>query len=136
VITAQLVEATTGFHRWAERYDRSPGHLGVQEEIARKDCDRTGRALDGRERPAWGASTRQPEAYDYYLRGLDYVNRLTPEANAQRGRCLSALSAWTQRFAAAYGGPEWELLDGWTWRWCGPRTRSRRLELPNGLQPR
>ena len=35
-ITAQLVDATTGVHQWAERYDRDAGEIfAVQDEIAR-----------------------------------------------------------------------------------------------------
>ena len=36
-ITAQLVGAARGYHRWAERYDRDlQDIIGVQEEIGRK----------------------------------------------------------------------------------------------------
>lgn len=35
-ITAQLVDATTGGHLWAERYEREPGHIfAVQDDITR-----------------------------------------------------------------------------------------------------
>ena len=35
-ITAQLIDATTGVHQWAERYDRDAGEIfAVQDEIAR-----------------------------------------------------------------------------------------------------
>jgi hypothetical protein len=35
-ITAQLVDATTGGHHWAERYDRELGDIfAVQDEITR-----------------------------------------------------------------------------------------------------
>ena len=36
-ITAQLVDATTGYHLWAQRYDRDLQDIfAVQEEIARR----------------------------------------------------------------------------------------------------
>ena len=35
-ITAQLIDAATGVHQWAERYDRDAGEIfAVQDEIAR-----------------------------------------------------------------------------------------------------
>ena len=36
-ITAQLIDATTGAHRWAERYDRKlEDAFAVQDEVARR----------------------------------------------------------------------------------------------------
>jgi adenylate cyclase len=72
-INAQLIDAVTGIHRWAERYDRELSDVfAVQEEVActivtilaayvtRAETDRT--LLKP---PAtW-------EAYDYYLRGAE-----------------------------------------------------------------
>jgi adenylate cyclase len=72
-IAAQLIDATTGAHRWAERYDRELyDAFAVQEEVARSivallavhvNRAETERALL-KPPAAW-------EAYDYYLRGAE-----------------------------------------------------------------
>jgi TolB-like protein/Tfp pilus assembly protein PilF len=76
-ITAQLVDAATGNHIWAERYDRDLQDIfAVQEELAQAIAA----TLEGRI-AASGAdfAGRKPaqhwDAYDYFLRGRECVNR-------------------------------------------------------------
>ncbi len=81
-VNAQLVDASSGFHVWAEKYDRPLKELfAVQDEIAAKIAAALRLAL----RPAEaGARSATPapdrEAYDQYLRGMFFVNQeLWPE---------------------------------------------------------
>jgi TolB-like protein len=73
-ITAQLIEAASGAHLWAERYDRSLDDVfAVQDEVARMIVS----ALVGRiEDVGLMRTTRAPTdslgAYDCLLRGLAY----------------------------------------------------------------
>lgn len=70
-VTVQMVEADTGNHIWAERYDRELGDIfAVQDELARAIVS----VLPTRLQNAVVASAyRKPtpnlNAYDYYLRG-------------------------------------------------------------------
>jgi len=76
-ITAQLIDAVSDTHLWAELYDRElSGVFGIQSEIA----DRIAAALARRLAPADRASiavggTSDPAAYDLLLRGREYLNR-------------------------------------------------------------
>jgi TolB-like protein/class 3 adenylate cyclase len=88
-ITAQLIEAATGNHVWAERYDRAIGDLfAVQDELTRTIVATLAGQLEE-------ASTRQakrklPEtmaAYELLLRGLEHFHRHTPE-DEQQARAL------------------------------------------------
>jgi adenylate cyclase len=81
-INAQLIDAATGHHVWAERYDRNLQDIfAVQEELARAIAA----TLEGRI-AASGAdlAARKPTqhwgAYDYVLRGRECVNRYDPTA--------------------------------------------------------
>jgi adenylate cyclase len=66
-VTAQLIDAETDAHLWAERFDRDTGDLfALQDEVTRRIADALGAELIGREasRP-----TDHPDALDYILRG-------------------------------------------------------------------
>jgi adenylate cyclase len=74
-ITGQLIDATTGAHRWAERYDRKLEDVfAVQDEVARNivailaaHVNKTETERTLLKPPAtW-------QAYDYYMRGADVV---------------------------------------------------------------
>src|SRR5215471_1145977 len=84
-ITAQLIDAPTGHHLWAERYDRPLQDLfALQDEIVQKIVTTLRLQLTLWER-GWivRKHTDNLEAYDAFLRGMESVGRLTPEANAQ-----------------------------------------------------
>jgi adenylate cyclase len=84
-ITAQLVDATTGRHLWAERYDRDLKDIfALQDEVAQKIVAALEVKLteDEHERLV-RKYTDNMEAYHYYLRGAEYFYRFTKEANVQ-----------------------------------------------------
>jgi adenylate cyclase len=72
-VTAQLIDAATGAHRWAERYDREmTDDFTVQDELARNIV--TILASHVNEAETERTRLKPPaiwEAYDYYLRGAE-----------------------------------------------------------------
>ena len=83
-ISAQLIDAGADHHLWSESYDRELVDVfAVQEEIARE----VGRALEvtlgGRSGVATKRGTRDPEAYELYLRGRYHWERRTKEGHEQ-----------------------------------------------------
>jgi adenylate cyclase len=72
-INAQLIDAVTGAHRWAERYDREIGDVfAVQDEVARSIV--TILAAHVNKAEAERTLLKPPatwEAYDYYMRGAE-----------------------------------------------------------------
>jgi TolB-like protein/DNA-binding winged helix-turn-helix (wHTH) protein len=85
-ITAQLIDATTGYHLWSERYDRPLQNLFIlQDEIVQKIVTTLGLQLRLQEQ-GWVVRkhTDSLEAYDYFLRGMESWYRFTKEANAQQ----------------------------------------------------
>lgn len=75
-VTAQLVEAETGFHVWAQNFDRVDGDLlALQDDLAAA----IGRALDAR----IGAArfrTDDPEAFRLNMQARALAGRVAPEA--------------------------------------------------------
>jgi serine/threonine-protein kinase len=78
-ITTQLVQVSDGFQLWTETYDRQMEDIfAVQDEIAQSIAG----ALQVTLAPQATASaevggTNSPEAYDFYLQGNGYLERLT-----------------------------------------------------------
>ena len=68
-ITAQLIDATSGAHIWADRYDRDPGDIfAVQDEITA--------SVAGIIEPALAQAEQQR-----VQRGLWHFNKYSPEEN-------------------------------------------------------
>ncbi len=84
-INAQLVDATTGGHVWAERYDGSLADIfSLQDQVTAKIVNAlsiklTPRELENLKTP----ETSNTAAHDVYLQGLSFYLRNTPEDNAK-----------------------------------------------------
>src|SRR5213592_2398740 len=78
-INAQLVDATTGGHLWAERYDRELQDIfALQDEVTQKIVLALKVMLTPEEQVRFRqAPTESLEAYDYFLRGVEYYSRFT-----------------------------------------------------------
>ena len=80
-ITAQLIDATTGGHLWAERFDRELTDIfAVQDEVAAKIVSALSLNLaPGDLKRIASARTDNLEAYDCYLRGRALWQRSAKE---------------------------------------------------------
>ncbi len=76
-ITAQLVEASKKHSVWAERYDRQLEDVfAIQEEIARSIAQALRITLTPQEEKTIARKpTENPQAYDFYLRGRNYLRQ-------------------------------------------------------------
>ena len=76
-ITAQLVEASTRHSVWAERYDRQLEDVfAIQEEIARSIAQALRITMTPQEEKTIAIRpTEDAQAYDFYLRGRNYLRR-------------------------------------------------------------
>ncbi|MFB9983321.1 adenylate/guanylate cyclase domain-containing protein [Mesorhizobium kowhaii] len=102
-ITAQLIEAATGNHVWAERYDRDLEDLfAVQDEVT----ERIAWALVGKVGAAEIVRTRQTQtslsAYDAFLRGIDAMHRFTEKDTVAGVEFLKLALGWEPDSARAH----------------------------------
>ena len=76
-ITAQLIDADTDAHLWADTYDRPREDLfAIQSEVASEIAGALRAELTPEERKEIArAPTRDMEAHEYYLRGNDALHR-------------------------------------------------------------
>ena len=74
-INVQLIKAATDEHVWAESYDRELQNIfGVEGEVAGAIADQLKAKLSGSEmRELDARPTKNPDAYDAYLRGLAFA---------------------------------------------------------------
>lgn len=131
-ITAQLVDAETGYHLWTERYDRDLKDIfDLQDEVTQKivaalKVKLTRRELELLERKY----TDNPEAYDCYLRGWECCLCFTKEANAEARRIYERAIALDPEYASAYVGLAWTYLNEWSFGWTeDPRHLEQAFEL-------
>jgi adenylate cyclase len=83
-VTAQLVDALTGEHVWANRFDEEFDNVvALQEDVADKIYESvagfTGEIRRSEVEAAWRKSAPSLEEYDYYLRGHALYFRFTKE---------------------------------------------------------
>jgi adenylate cyclase len=80
-INAQLIDAVTGGHLWAERYDGAVTDVfGLQDQVARRIVTALAVRLTGEEQSREARTeTQSPQAYDAFLRGWAYYRRSTPD---------------------------------------------------------
>lgn len=111
-VTAQLIEAKTDRHLWADNYERDLRDvLALQDEVARDIADEIRVKLTPNERTRLTAArTIDPEAHDAYLRGRLFWSKYTEEGMTKAKDYFEQAIAKDPEYAAAYSG----LSDSYT----------------------
>lgn len=103
-ITAQLIDATTGGHLWAERFDRDLTNIfAVQDDVTQQIVDALALNLtEGDQQRLATEQTDNLEAYDCFLHGREQLWRFTKAENIQGGELLQRAIELDPKFAPAY----------------------------------
>lgn len=103
-ITAELVEVASGARLWSNSYDRAAGDaLGAQNAIAAAIVDDGVRLrLDGEDRRQLRSPTKDPAAYELYLRAIHFWADETEAAYLDSRGLLRQALARDPGFALAY----------------------------------
>jgi TolB-like protein/predicted Ser/Thr protein kinase len=100
-VTAQLIDAADGAHRWSQRYDREMSDIfAVQDDIAAAIAG----ALKLQLAPAFERRMPSLPAYEAYLRYRSYQWQFTPEAARRSRECLEQALTLDPEFALPYVG--------------------------------
>lgn len=106
-VTAQLIEAESGFHVWSETYDREAEDVfEIQSDIARKVAEALEIVLSSdSETQLARQSTTSLEAYEYYLQGRSYLRSPEAESTLESAEALFEKAATLDvAYAEAYAG--------------------------------
>jgi TolB-like protein len=123
-IAAQLIDALTGNHVWAERYDRNLKDIfAVQDEITKKIITAMQVKLtEGEQAQAHAMGTKNLEAYLKYLQARELSNRLNPESNALAKQLAEEAIALDPMYAWAYSVlAHTHIADSWLGTSKSPR---------------
>jgi TolB-like protein/tetratricopeptide (TPR) repeat protein len=131
-VTAQLIDAQTGFHLWSETYDRELKDIfAIQDEIARAiGAELKVRVLRQGDGTGAVSGTKNVGAYDLYLRGL------TLWQTREEDQLFAAIDAFERAikadpgFAEAWGGLAitYAVLPAYTNRLMPAETAARSLD--------
>ncbi len=105
-VNAQLVDAATGQHLWAENYDRDLDDLfAIEDEITEIIVATLAGQIEQRElRRAAKKTNDEQGAYDCVLRGRQCLNRYTKDSEFEACRHFERALELDPKFASAYTG--------------------------------
>jgi TolB-like protein/class 3 adenylate cyclase len=118
-ITAQLIDASTGVHLWAERFDGGLEDIfDLQDQVTARVVGEIAPKLELAEiERAKRKPTESLDAYNYFLRGMSNVHQWTKAANDEALRLFYKAMELDPEYAAAYGMAAWcyiwRKLNGW-----------------------
>jgi len=134
-ITAQLIDARSDTHLWADTYERDVRDiLALQDEVAQRIATQVGINLSPSEQTRM-ASTRivNSEAYEAYLKGNFYWNRSNCEGSKKALQFFQQAVANDPNFAPAYLGlaEAYFTLGDWG---CWPQQEAFAKSKPAALR--
>jgi TolB-like protein len=132
-ITGQLIDATTGAHVWAERFESALDDIfELQDQVTEAVVGAIAPQLERAEiERAKRKPTESLDAYDYYLRGMAHLHLGSRESiDAALGQFNQALMR-DSHFASAYAMAAWcyfwRKANGWMTDRAGETAEGARL---------
>jgi adenylate cyclase len=112
-VSVQLIDAESGSHLWAERYDRDLANIfAVQDEITASVILAIGPAIVGAEQQrAVRKSSESLGAWDAYMRGLWHLARLDPAENDKARQLFERAIQLDPNLSQAFQGLVYSYID-------------------------
>ena len=104
-VTAQLIDAHSGLHLWAERYDRDLTDVfAVQDEITNSVVKALQvELLEGEQARVWHHSTHNVEAWGFLTRGIiSFQNNITEDTTETARKLIEQALELDPAYAAAW----------------------------------
>jgi len=125
-ITAQLIDANTGHHRWAERYDRELNDIfAVQDEIAKNVTVAVQVELTaGEQARLWAGGTDNLEAWECVVRGDELMSHHGRGDNEEARRLAEHALSLDHDYANAWVLAGFTHFEDALWGWGSSRETS------------
>ena len=119
-VTVQLIEVATGFHRWSRRFDRTLDDVfAIQDEIAESVAKSLRGEISQHEKQALLRPHTGAAAYEYYLRGRQYLPRLTQPDLQKSGEMFEHAIELDAGYGPALAGLA--MVHATLYEWFGAR---------------
>jgi adenylate cyclase len=117
-VTAQLVDATNGYHLWSDNFDRNLADIfAIQEEIARNVVNAVRPTLHAPlDFELQRRAPRDMRAYEFYLRGRQLESRMTELSWKQAPQMFRRAIEIDPQYAQAHAGLADSLTELMLWR--------------------
>jgi TolB-like protein len=119
-ITAQLIDAATGAHLWADHFDGDVEDIfDLQDQVTASVVGAIAPKLEQAEiERTKHKPTESLDAYDYFLRGMACTHRMTRAATTEALELFARASELDPDFASPYGAAAFcyvvRKINGWT----------------------
>jgi TolB-like protein len=124
-ITGQLIDAATGAHIWADRFDGALEDIfDLQNHVTASVVAAISPKVEQAEiERAKRKPTQNLDAYDYFLHGIAAVHKLTRDTIDEALQLFSRAIELDRNFASAYGMATWCYVQRKANRWMIDRTQ-------------
>jgi adenylate cyclase len=135
-VTAQLIDASTGRHIWADRYDRQVDNIfAIRDEITRAIAGQLG-GLQGKVAQAEvgrlaGKKPNSFTAYDYLMRGLYELYKYDRASNTAARDLFEQAKKIDPNYARAYAGLAWTYALDYDFEWTDDYEGTVKLAFDN-----
>jgi TolB-like protein len=125
-ISAQLIDALTGMHLWADRFDGALEDIfDLQDRVTASVVGAIAPKLEQVEiERAKRKPTENLDAYDYYLRGMASLHLWTKDSNDEALQLFYRAFELDPGFASAYGMAAWCFVARNGNGWMGDRAQA------------
>jgi adenylate cyclase len=120
-INAQLIDATTDGHAWADRYDGTMADVfALQDKVTHSIASALAISLSGPEEQLLAQQeTKVPAAYDAFLRGWGHYRHTTPEDFAKSIPYFEEAIRLDPEYGRAYAALAMVYILANDWNWLG-----------------
>ncbi len=135
-ISAQLIDARSGHHVWAERFDRQLEDVfAVQDEVVQRIiATMSGKLVETERNRALTMSPDTMKAYDLVLKGRELWYKFTPQTNAEARDYYTKAIALDPTYGRAYASLAWSHVVDASERWSEDAQASLDAALEAALQ--
>ena len=125
-VTAQLIDAATGHHQWADRYDRELDDIfAVQDDITRNiSIEMQVQLSSGEQTRMLAGRTNNTQAWECVRRAADLSTLFTREDNLESRRLAEEALELDSKYVGAWEMVGWSHVQDALFEWSESREKS------------